>query len=131
MALKDKNKITKNKTFLESFSHALFGIKTVMQEERNMKYHVSFSVLAVLMSFLFKISIIEWGFIIFSIFLVLITEIMNTCFENLVDLVTDYKYHELAKKVKDMAAGAVLLTALSACIIGAIIFLPKIWQLIF
>lgn len=131
MDLKDKKKITKNKTFFESFSHAIFGIKTVMHEERNMKYHVSFSVLAVLMSFLFKISIIEWGFIIFSIFLVLITEIMNTCFENLVDLVTDYKYHELAKKVKDMAAGAVLLTALSACLIGAIIFLPRIWQLIF
>ncbi|MEG0255672.1 MAG: diacylglycerol kinase family protein [Vagococcus sp.] len=130
MDLKDKNKTTKNKTFIESFKHALYGIKTVMTEERNMKYHVSFSALVIMFGVLFHLDKMEWLFLLFTIFLVLVTETINTCFENLVDLVTNHAYHDLAKKVKDMAAGAVLLTALLACLVGAIIFLPKIWQLI-
>ncbi len=129
MDLKDKQKKLKNKTFLESFKHALFGIKTVVLEERNMKYHFSLSFIVLIFGIVFSLSKIEWLFIIFSIFLVLITETINTCFENIVDLVTDYKYHELAKKVKDMAAGAVLLSALLACVVGTTIFLPKIWLL--
>lgn len=129
MDLKDK-KTSKNKRFLESLFHALMGVKTVIQEERNMAFHVSFSVLTIIVSFVLKISAIEWLFILVSIFLVLITEIINTSFENLVDLVTNHQYHEIAKKVKDMAASSVLLAALLALLIGAIIFIPKIWQLI-
>lgn len=130
MDLQDK-KTSKNKRFLESLFHALMGVRTVIQEERNMVFHVSFSVLAIIVSFLLKISIVEWLFILVSIFLVFITEIINTSFENLVDLATNHQYHEIAKKVKDMAASAVLLAALLALLVGAIIFIPKIWQLIF
>lgn len=129
MDLKDKVKISKNKTFLESLKHALTGIRTVMEEERNMKYHVSFGVFAIILSFIFKLNQMEWLFILLAIFFVLVTEIINTSFENLVDLVTDRTYHELAKKVKDMAAGAVLLSAVFASITGMIIFIPKIWHL--
>lgn len=99
MDLKDKN-TSKNKRFLESLFHALMGVKTVIQEERNMAFHVSFSVLAIIVSFVLKISAIEWLFILVSIFLVLITEIINTSFENLVDLVTNHQYHEIAKRLK-------------------------------
>lgn len=130
MDLKDKKQTEKNKTFIESFKHALCGIKTVMIDERNMKYHVSFSVLVVILGLIFQLSKIEWLFLLVAIFCVLVTETINTCFENLVDLVTNHEYHDLAKKVKDMAAGAVLLTAILACLIGVIIFLPKFWQLI-
>ena len=129
MDLKDKQKTSKNKTFMESLKYALTGIKTVMEEERNMKYHVSFGVLVIIMSFLFKLTIVEWFFILLAIFFVIVTEIINTSFENLVDLVTNHAYHELAKKVKDMAAGAVLVSAIFALITGCLIFLPKIWHL--
>lgn len=126
---KDKMKTGKNKSFFESFKYASSGVKTVFKEERNMKYHVSFSLLAILASYFFEISQQEWLFILSAIFLVVITEIINTCFENLVDLVTNHAYHEIAKKVKDMAAGAVLISAIYAVMIGCIIFLPKLWQL--
>ena len=56
-------------------------------------------------------------------------EFLNTIFENVVDLVTDYEYHPLAKKAKDIAAGAVLVTAFFAILIAAIIFLPKFLEL--
>lgn len=130
MDLKDKHQTKKNKTFLQSFIHAFTGIKTVMEEERNMKYHVSFSVLIILLSAILGLSKVEWLILLITIFVVLITEIINTSFENLVDLVTNHEYHELAKKVKDMAAGAVLMTAILAIIVGSIIFIPKIWHLL-
>ena len=130
MDSKDKKQVRKNKSFFESLKHASNGLVTVFKEERNIKYHISLMIIVIVFSILFQLSKIEWLFILISIFLVLITETINTAFETIVDLVTDRKYHILAKKVKDMAAGAVLLSAILACLIGAIIFIPKIWQLI-
>lgn len=130
MDSKDKKQVRKNKSFFESLKHASNGLVTVFKEERNMKSHISLMIIVLVFSILFQLSKIEWLFILISIFLVLITETINTAFETIVDLVTDRKYHILAKKVKDMAAGAVLLSAILACLIGAIIFIPKIWQLI-
>ena len=58
-------------------------------------------------------------------------EFINTIFETIVDMVTDYKFHPLAKKAKDIAAGAVLVTGIFAVIVAAIIFLPKFISLYF
>ncbi|WP_179203822.1 MULTISPECIES: diacylglycerol kinase family protein [Vagococcus] len=130
MDLKDNKQIRKNKSFFESLRHATNGLVTVLKEERNMKYHISLMIIVIFLSFLFHLSNIEWLFILVAIFLVLITETINTAFETIVDLVTDKSYHILAKKIKDMAAGAVLLSAVLACLIGIVIFIPKIWQMI-
>ena len=129
MGFNVKMKTDKNKSFLESFKYASTGIFTVFKEERNMRYHVSFSLFAILASYLLKLNQVEWLFVMSAIFFVFITETINTCFENLDDLVTNHAYHEIAKKVKDMAAGAVLISAIYAITIGIIIFLPKLWQL--
>lgn len=64
-------------------------------------------------------------------FLVIAFEIVNSAIENVVDLASDYHFYMLAKKAKDMAAGAVLVISIYAVISGLIIFLPKIWHLIF
>lgn len=128
MALKDKN-INKNKHFITSVEFALQGIKTVFKEERNMRKHVVFGVLAWIAAFFLQISRAEWLWIITAVFLVWVVEIINTIFENVVDMVTDFHFHPIGKKIKDMAAGAVLLTAGFACLIGLIIFIPKILRL--
>ncbi|OJG71672.1 diacylglycerol kinase [Enterococcus phoeniculicola] len=96
-----------------------------------MRKHVLFGSLAILAGFIFQLSQIEWLWLLLAVFLVLVVEIINTIFENVVDMVTEFHFHPIGKKVKDMAAGAVLLTALFASLIGAILFLPKIYQLIF
>ncbi|MEG2253832.1 MAG: diacylglycerol kinase family protein, partial [Vagococcus sp.] len=96
----------------------------------NMTSHVSFGLMVVLLGFLLKISVIEWLFLLFAMSSVLVTEIINTSFENVIDLITNHQYHEIAKKVKDMAAGAVLVSAIFAAIIGCLIFLPKLWDLL-
>jgi len=81
--------------------------------------------IAVIMGFLFRVSTTEWLWLMISIAIVLITELLNTSLETLTDLVSP-TYNEKAGRVKDVAAGAVVIAALFALITGAIIFLPKI-----
>ncbi|WP_206215431.1 MULTISPECIES: diacylglycerol kinase family protein [unclassified Enterococcus] len=130
MDLKDKN-VEKNKHFMMSVEFAIQGVKTVFDEERNMKKHVVFGVLALLMGLVFRLDRMEWLWLFLAVFLVWIVEIMNTVFENVVDMFTDCHFHPIGKKIKDMAAGAVLLTACFAVIVGLILFVPKIYQLFF
>ncbi len=131
MAYKDKgSQDFKNKTYLSSLEFAIQGLRTVFKEERNMRKHCRVAVLVILLGFFFHLSISEWLWILLVVFLVIVMEIINTTVENIVDLVTNYHFHPLAKKAKDMAAGAVLFTALLAVIVGSFIFLPKIWLFI-
>lgn len=129
MASKDKN-TGKNKNFTASVEFAIQGIKTVFKEERNMRTHVVLGTLAVITGFVLKLNLREWLWILLAIFLVLVMEIVNTAFENVVDMFTDCHFHPVGKRIKDMAAGAVLVTACFAVIIGSIIFLPKIFVLV-
>lgn len=129
MALKDKQ-TEKNKHFIASLEFALQGVRTVFKEERNMRTHVLMGALAILAGFLFQLNTMEWLWLLLVIFLVLIIEIINTAFENVVDMCTDFHFHPIGKKIKDMAAGAVLITACFALLVGSILFLPKIWRLI-
>ncbi|MTD38773.1 UDP kinase [Erwinia sp. CPCC 100877] len=129
MDSKDK-RTEKNKHFITSLEFAFQGIKTVFKEERNMRTHVFMGLAALIAGGLFHLALSEWLWLILAIFLVLVVEIINTVFENVVDMVTDFHFHPIGKKIKDMAAGAVLLTAFFAVVIGLFIFGPKIWQLV-
>lgn len=133
MDSKDKNKdknIEKNKQFIASFEFAATGIKTVFQEERNMRKHVLLGVLAIIAGFVFRLHQMEWLWLLLAVFLVWIVEIINTVFENVVDMFTDFHFHPIGKKIKDMAAGAVLMTAIFALVVAAIIFIPRIYTLL-
>lgn len=132
MAYKGKKEdIGKNKHFSRSIEFALTGIKTVYREERNMRAHTITGVLAIIAGFFFQLNRWEWLWLLLSIFLVIVMEIVNTAFENVVDMVTNFHFHSIGKNIKDMAAGAVLITALFAVIVGCFIFLPKIYQWFF
>ena len=76
-----------------------------------------------------KINTTEWSIVLILCGLVISLELINTAIENAVDLVTE-EYNEKAKNAKDIAAGAVLFSAIIAAIIGFIIFLPKIINII-
>ncbi|AEF24762.1 diacylglycerol kinase family protein [Streptococcus parauberis] len=121
----------KNRTVTSSLEFAFTGILTALSEERNLKSHLVSAFLAIVAGLIFNISATEWLFLTLSIFLVIAFEIVNSAIENVVDLASDYHFYMLAKKAKDMAAGAVLVISIYAVISGLIIFLPKIWHLIF
>ena len=90
-----------------------------------MRIHIVAAIFAIIISFVLKISSIEWCLILVCIFLVLAAEIFNSTIEYAIDLITKEK-HELARKAKDAAAGAVLVLAVLALFVGAIVFTPKI-----
>ncbi|WP_249641513.1 MULTISPECIES: diacylglycerol kinase family protein [unclassified Enterococcus] len=127
MGLKE-NKKYKNRNFISSFEFAKSGLITAFKEERNMKKHAISALLVFIGGLVFQITRVEWLFVLFSVFLVIILEVVNTAIENTVDLITNYHFHTLAKSAKDMAAGAVLLASILAAIIGMIIFVPHIWH---
>jgi diacylglycerol kinase len=109
---------------LQSFKHAIRGIRMVLKSERNMQIHLIFVLLVTVFGFLFNISPVEWMFCLLAFGLVMGAEMMNTAVEAIVDLVSP-DYHPLAGRAKDIAAGAVLITAIAAAITGLIIFVPK------
>lgn len=86
-----------------------------------MKIHTVFAAAAVILAGILKISALEFAMIVIAISLVLICEIINTAVERAVDTATP-DYHPIAKIAKDVAAGAVLVSAIASVIIGLIVF---------
>lgn len=119
----------KNNSFICALKNSINGLKFVFKNERNIKIQSVFALFAIIMSFLLKISLLEFGFIIIVIFIVFISEFFNTSVEKTVDMITN-EYNENAKIVKDISASAVTLAAILAILIGVIIFLPKILNII-
>ena len=96
-----------------------------------MRKHAMSALLVVIAGLVFRVSIMEWLFLLLSIFLVIAFEIVNSAIENVVDLASDYHFSMLAKNAKDMAAGAVLFISGFAILTGLLIFVPKIWAILF
>ena len=114
---------------LRSFVYALNGIKEAILTQHNIQIHFALAIIAVLMGYLLKISILEWVSITIVIGMVLAAELFNTSIEELVNLISPER-NTKAGVIKDLAAGAVLILAIAAFITGAIIFLPKIIELL-
>ena len=107
--------------FLLAINSIIFAIKT----EIHFKFHLIATGITLIMAYLFNISPIEWSMLLIIIFVVLITEMINTAIETIINLITS-DYHPLAKTGKDIASGAVLLSSIMATIVGILIFYPKI-----
>lgn len=120
----------KQKSFLikkrmQSFKYAFNGLRILLCEESNAWIHLCIAICVLATGFLFKISVNEWIAVVFCIGIVFVLELVNSAIENLADFVSK-EYHDLIKKTKDLAAGAVLVGAIVSAIIGVIIFVPKI-----
>ena len=116
------------KRITNSFKYAFNGFIDTYRTEQSVWIYIPVSLLVILMGFYFKISTMEWLVIVLVLGIILSLELVNTALEAVVDLATD-KYHPLAKKAKDTVAAAVLVFAITAVIIGLIIFIPKIMLL--
>ena len=107
--------------FLRSFIYALKGIRVSWRDQRSLKIQSIIALMTAVAGYYFDITLTEWCFVLFAIGLVLALEMVNSAIEGLVDLVTR-EYNELAGKVKDIAAGAVLLASVIAVMIGILVF---------
>jgi diacylglycerol kinase len=115
--------------FLAGFGYAFAGLWYALRTQRNMWVHVTIAILAILLGIVLRISAVEFAMIFVAITGVFIAEMFNTVFELCVDLASP-EYHPLAKIAKDVAAGAVLLSAMLAVVIGLFVFGPHLWELI-
>ena len=110
---------------LKSFTYAGKGIKSFVCREHNVWIHLSIALLTIMAGFFFEIHLIEWIAIIICIGVVIAAEAFNTAIERLVNL-TSPEWNPIAGEVKDIAAGAVLICAVAAAIVGLVIFIPYI-----
>ena len=112
---------------VNSFRYAFRGIARVFHTQRNMQIHVIIALLVIVAGIWFQLRIAEWLFIVLAMGFVFSAEIFNSAVEELVNLVSP-GYNEKAGRVKDMAAGAVLIAAITAAIIGLFIFVPHLMR---
>lgn len=105
--------------FLKSFSNAFKGLVFSLKQ-RNMKIIFSCAILAVFTAFFFKINANDWCILLICIGLVMSLEMMNSAIEVIVDLIHPQQ-GDKAGKIKDLAAGAVLIASIISFIIGVLI----------
>lgn len=108
---------------------AIRGVVNALKTEKNLRIDFIIAICIIAFSFAVKISFFEWMVCLVSIGLMLSAELFNTAIEYFVDMYTREK-NEMAGKIKDISAGAVLILSLNIAIVGIIIFLPKIYGII-
>ena len=108
---------------MKSFAYAFNGLVTLIKTQHNTWIHLIASVIIIVLGIIYELSKLDWALLIFSITLVWMAEALNTAIEFLADAVTR-EFHPLIEKAKDVAAAAVLITALSAIAIAALVFTP-------
>ena len=112
------------KKFFKSFSYAFEGILHAIKTERNFKFHLIAAVIVISSGLVTGLELVEWYVILILIGGMLSLELLNSAIERTVNLIT-LKRLPLAKQAKDLAAGAVLIFAITSAIIGLYIFVPK------
>lgn len=110
---------------IKSIAYAIQGVFTFFKTQTNAWIHLVAAIVAIVLGFRFNINKSEWLAIVFAIALVVVAEMLNTALEFLTDLVSP-SIHPLAKKAKDVGAGAVLIAAITSLIIAMLVFLPKL-----
>lgn len=119
-----------NKSFslnsrIKSFSYAISGIRQFIWREHNARIHAAATIGVVIAAFILGVSRLEAIALALVIGGVWITEMLNTCLERMADMIHP-EPHPTIKFIKDLAAGAVLVAAITAVIVGLFIFIPKI-----
>jgi len=119
------NKPFKNKNFLEALKNSINGIILAFKTESNIKIDIVATIFVIIAAIIIKVNYIELLVLVLTIALVLFAEMFNSAIENVVDLITE-EYNERAKIIKDISAGAVLITSIAAVVVASIIGINKI-----
>ena len=112
--------------YLSSFENAYRGISIVIKSEKNFKIHTIIALIVLLIGIILGFNYKEIVILILTISMVLISEMLNSAIEFTLDAVYKNKYSKLVGMAKDIAAGAVMLSATSSVVIGLLLFINKI-----
>ena len=117
--------------FLKSLAYALSGIRAAFKAEQSFRLHILAMVVAIAMGSYLELSMTAWGFMIFAIGFVLVAELFNTAIERLGDEAAHGEQSQAIKNAKDISAAAVLLSALTALVIGILFLLIPLVHRVF
>ena len=117
--------MSKSRALVKSFGYAFTGVKEAFKNEPNFKLHVVIGMAALSAAFFLRLERLEWLILAFTIFFVLIIEMVNTVLEKIVDLASP-EINEKARIAKDVSAAAVLFSAIMALLVAAVLFIPKL-----
>ena len=120
-----KKERARDKRLVDSFNFAIEGLISALKNEKHMKVHILAAIIIVILAIVINASKVEILIISLSVSFVVITELVNTAVEAIVDLVSPER-HPLAKLAKDVAAGAVLIAAINALCVGYLLFYDKL-----
>jgi diacylglycerol kinase (ATP) len=115
---------------VESFKHAIRGIGLMLRSQQNAWIHAMATVLVVVFGLLFDVTRSQWCWLVLAIVAVWTAEALNTALEFLADFASP-EFHPLVKKAKDVAAGAVLISALGSVIIGLFVLGPYLLRFLY
>ena len=120
----------RSRNIFESFRFAFSGLWYALRTQRNTRIHLTIAAAVVVLGLFLGLSYVQWAVVTLTIGFVLVSEMLNTVAETLVDL-TSPGYHPLAKIVKDVTAGAVLLAAIVSIVVGLLVLGPPLWERFF
>ncbi len=120
----------RSRNIFESFRFAFSGLWYALRTQRNTRIHLTITAAVVVLGLFLGLSYVQWAVVTLTIGFVLVSEMLNTVAETLVDL-TSPGYHPLAKIVKDVTAGAVLLAAIVSIVVGLLVLGPPLWERFF
>lgn len=110
---------------LKSFTYAINGLRAFLRSEPNGRIHFAATIVTISMAIWLHCTTTEWALLVIVTAMVWATELLNTAIEKTMDHLSP-DTHPRVKIVKDVAAGAVLIAALAAAIVGGLIFIPKL-----
>lgn len=119
----------RSRSFNKSVMFALNGVRLAFRSQRNFRKHLVIAIFTLSLAFLLKVKIVEFCIILFANMFVLVVEMLNSVVEFVIDAYYKNKWAKLAKLSKDIAAGAVLLSACTSAIISIIIYASKVYEL--
>lgn len=119
-----KEKQTWNKSRIEALQNAFKGFIYAFKNEINLKIEVVISIIAIILAVILKITPLEFVIVIFSIGLVILAELLNTALEIITDI-SSLNYNNKIRRVKDISAAIVVITAVMAAVAGYVIYLDK------
>jgi len=120
----------RSRNFLESLRCAFAGLRYALHTQRNTRVHLTIAAVVIVVGLWLELPCTHWAVLALTVGLVLVGEMLNTVAETLVDLVSP-GYHPLAKVIKDVTAGAVLLAAIVSVIVGLLVLGPPLWMRLF
>jgi diacylglycerol kinase len=114
---------------LEAFHHAFAGLWFVVRTQRNAWIHLTATLVVIGLGLWLQLESLEWGLLVVAMLAVWLAECLNTSLEAAIDLASPHP-DPLAKAAKDVAAGAVLLAAIGAVVLGALILGPPLFTML-